>query len=184
MPHNHTPNAICEECGVPYYSKPAHLHRSRYCSRPCYYAARSIRLTPPNPSGMCWCGCGEETERSRSTSKDRTRVIGEYVRYRRGHCRRLSGAEYVVEDRGYKTPCWIWQRGLTRDGYGQTYVLSKAVRAHRLFYERFKGPVPRHLVVDHLCCVRSCVNPDHLEAVTHRENVIRAVAVREQRRKR
>lgn len=48
-----------------------------------------------------------------------------------------------------------------------------AVHAHRLAYEAVKGPIPAGLQIDHLCRVRNCVNPDHLEAVTQQENVRR-----------
>lgn len=70
--------------------------------------------------------------------------------------------------------CWLWQGSVNRlNGYG--YV-SRGL-AHRLSYELFVGPIPRDLQVDHLCRVRSCVNPEHLEAVTQRENLLRGQTV-------
>lgn len=50
-----------------------------------------------------------------------------------------------------------------------------AKAAHRMAYEHFKGPIPDGLYIDHLCRVRCCVNPDHLEAVSNRENILRGV---------
>ena len=45
--------------------------------------------------------------------------------------------------------------------------------AHRIGYEQLVGPIPKGLELDHLCRVRHCVNPDHLEPVTHKENTLR-----------
>jgi hypothetical protein len=62
--------------------------------------------------------------------------------------------------------CWIWQKGLDEDGYGRAKLFSRGWRAHRLAWETYRGPFPEGLVTDHLCRVRSCVNPAHLEPVT------------------
>lgn len=65
--------------------------------------------------------------------------------------------------------CWIWQRGTSPSGYGNWH--SRGVHgAHRLSYVTFKGPIPSGYDIDHLCQVTTCVNPDHLEAVTPEEN--------------
>lgn len=66
--------------------------------------------------------------------------------------------------------CHRWQRKPNNCGYGSFYGKG----AHVVAYERAYGPVPPGHEVDHLCRVRDCVNPDHLEAVTHRENLIRS----------
>jgi len=70
------------------------------------------------------------------------------------------------------TGCWLWL-GAMDHGYGSASVGRKAMRAHRAFYVAHRGPVPEGLVLDHLCKQKSCVNPDHLEAVTQRLNVQR-----------
>lgn len=80
-----------------------------------------------------------------------------------------SVVEYVEEDRGYKTKCWIWQRCLSPQGYGAV-GRSKGSTAHRYMYEKLVGPVPDGLTLDHLCRVRPCVNPEHLEPVTNAVN--------------
>ncbi|WP_414630996.1 HNH endonuclease signature motif containing protein [Alcanivorax jadensis] len=55
---------------------------------------------------------------------------------------------------------------------------GKAVKAHRFSYETFESPIPEGMQLDHLCRVRNCVNPRHLEPVTNRENVRRGFAAR------
>lgn len=68
--------------------------------------------------------------------------------------------------------CRNWT-GYKSNGYGQFYVGGKYRAAHKYIYESVHGPVPDGLELDHLCANRSCVNLDHLEAVTHRENMRR-----------
>lgn len=70
------------------------------------------------------------------------------------------------------TGCVLWI-GSRTDGYGNLYVGGKNKKAHVLAYTLAKGPVPKGLELDHLCRVRHCINPDHLEAVTHSVNVSR-----------
>lgn len=127
-----------------------------------------IEQHPDIPYGYCHCGCGEQTELATSTRSEVGWVQGEPKRFVHGHNRRMSGVEYIIEDRGYKTPCWIWQRGTSANGYGRTGNPSQP--AHRVYYERFVGPVAEGLEPDHLCRVRPCIRPDHLELVTHLEN--------------
>lgn len=72
--------------------------------------------------------------------------------------------------------CWLWTAFLPACGYGRFYVNGKLHLAHRISYEMFVGPIPEGLCLDHLCRVRNCVNPRHLEPVTHQENVRRGEA--------
>ncbi len=68
--------------------------------------------------------------------------------------------------------CWRWTGAVNPNGYGvSTHTGSyTSTTAHRIVYEMIHGLLPKILHVDHLCRVRDCVNPDHLEAVTGREN--------------
>lgn len=75
--------------------------------------------------------------------------------------------------------CWLWQAAKDRDGYGHFWPhWQKVMRAHRWSYEYHVGPIPEGLTLDHLCQVKACCNPDHLEPVTNRENLARAAARR------
>jgi len=69
--------------------------------------------------------------------------------------------------------CWDWLASTNWDGYGYIRNPSGSDRAHVVAYELMVGPVPEGLHLDHLCCNRGCVRPDHLEPVTHQENVHR-----------
>jgi hypothetical protein len=69
--------------------------------------------------------------------------------------------------------CWLWTAGLLTQGYGSYWHDGKTRRAHRFAYELLVGPVPDGLVLDHLCRVKNCVNPDHLEPVPSQVNVKR-----------
>lgn len=71
--------------------------------------------------------------------------------------------------------CWVWTGAKFVSGYGMMVVNYKYLRAHRWAYEYFVGPIPNGLELDHLCRNKLCVNPDHLEAVTHKVNMERSV---------
>ncbi len=70
-------------------------------------------------------------------------------------------------------PCWEWFACKDKDGYGLFRAERKTLQAHRWSYEHYVGLIPDGLELDHLCRNQSCVNPEHLEAVTHRENIRR-----------
>lgn len=70
--------------------------------------------------------------------------------------------------------CWNWiGKSKTKDGYGRFRVGTIKKLAHRYSYELIVGPISKELEIDHLCKNRSCVNPKHLEPVTHLENMVR-----------
>lgn len=90
--------------------------------------------------------------------------------------------QYILE-RSIPEPnsgCWIWLLSLGRDGYAQ----GKYETAHRISFRGFKGSIPEGLEVDHICKTRWCVNPEHLRAVTHLENMSTADAITNHRNRR
>jgi hypothetical protein len=78
--------------------------------------------------------------------------------------------------------CWPWLAATT-NGYGVAWDGDRQVPAHRLMYELLVGPIPAGLELDHLCRNHGCVRPDHLEPVSHAENVRRGESGAHQRRK-
>src|SRR6184192_21036 len=73
--------------------------------------------------------------------------------------------------------CWNWDSKDNGQGYSRLWDIDKKkyVRAHRFSYELHKGQIPEEKVLDHLCRNRSCVNPDHLEAVSSDTNAARGI---------
>ena len=91
-----------------------------------------------------------------------------------GHYKRPSTEERFWSHVDITEDCWLWTAS-TNFGYGQFYAHKRNYRPHRYAYELLVGEVPDGLVLDHLCRVRHCVNPAHLEPVTHRTNINRGV---------
>lgn len=70
--------------------------------------------------------------------------------------------------------CWLWTGRPEWNGYVRIQMRGRRYRVHRLLYEWLIGPIPEGLEPDHTCRVRHCVNPTHLEPVTHVENIRRS----------
>jgi hypothetical protein len=122
-------------------------------------------------TGLCECGCGELAPTAKRNYG--TMRIGDPFRFVPGHQRRKSPVEYVVDE---ATGCWLWQRAKT-NGYGVVTVAGRQYLAHRVVYERHKGAIPEGLELDHTCPAgpnKACVNPDHLDPVTHAVNLQRS----------
>ena len=80
-----------------------------------------------------------------------------------------------VEKQPGEGSCWLWKGCHSDRGYGMLRVGKQNASAHRLSCVLHRGPIPDGLHLDHLCRVPACVRPDHLEAVTCRENLMRGI---------
>lgn len=78
-----------------------------------------------------------------------------------------------------KTECWLWTGSINMGGYGQFGIGSltdntrRLILSHRFSFEVFRGEIPAGYQIDHLCRVRRCANPNHLQPVTQQENIRR-----------
>lgn len=118
----------------------------------------------PNPAGVCVCGCGETVA---PFASELPVVI--HPRFVVGHNARKSPVDYVERDCGFESPCWVWQRKVTRKGYGiveATNGRPRAQQAHRFIWEREVGPLADDLELHHRCEVGVCVNPAHCVPLT------------------
>lgn len=91
----------------------------------------------------------------------------------KGHPDSLERFWSYVDRSKTEDGCWLWNGHRESNGYGRFRHDGRRSGAHRFAYEAEVGPIPDGLTIDHLCRVRHCVNPAHLEAVTSRENTRR-----------
>jgi hypothetical protein len=136
---------------------------------------------PVVEQGYCQCGCGTWVGFWEKTHRGQGQIKGQPRRFVHGHNATLkgySGLDYTVEDRGFKTPCWVWQRSKKASGHGQLRVGKRIVLAHRHYYEQETGPIPEGAQLLQLCGLRACVNPDHQEPVSYTERVRRSGATK------
>lgn len=73
--------------------------------------------------------------------------------------------------------CWQWRNSLASDGYGKFWIAQTQFLAHRFSYQLYIGEIPEGLQLDHQCRNRGCVNPEHLEPVTQKENILRGAGL-------
>lgn len=130
--------------------------------------------------GLCECGCGQRTELATRTDRRRGLVAGQPRRFVTGHkSHPLGPVPFELVDTGFSSPCWLWLRSKNSEGYalrrGKQYTTTLV---HRQHYEFFRGPVPDGLDLDHLCRVRHCVNPEHVEPVTRATNAHRGAGTK------
>lgn len=161
-----------DECRSEGCERPVHVQKRGLC-KSCFEKARRRGEIPGRATyDACTIdGC------------DRTDVVARgmcekhYSRFKRmGRAEPLTMLErfskYVggPDDNG----CWPWTGTKATGGYGFFKVGQDSVRAHRVSWELHRGPIPEGLTIDHLCRVKHCVNPDHLEPVTLAENILRS----------
>ncbi len=129
---------------------------------------------------LCECGCGKVSGIWHRTDRAKGRIKGEAKRFLPGHNAKPKKPRIVVEDRGYESPCWVWQWALTQGGYGSIRRRAPFFEAyaHRHYYRLKHGPIEQGLELDHLCKIRRCVNPAHLEPVTSAENTRRGTVTK------
>lgn len=162
----------------------------------------ALRMLQKVPYGLCYCGCQQPTKIQTTFDKTKPYGVGEPRFFLKGHAgvKKATLAamvanrieeRYRVDEKG----CWIWLREKQNEGYGfESFVIDgKRIRilAHRYMYESVNGPIPEWATdLDHLCRVRICVNPEHLEPVIRSVNLQRgevaklnAEAVREIRKR-
>src|SRR6266568_8464909 len=89
-----------------------------------------------------------------------------------------------VDRSGGADACWLWIAGMDNHGYGTFDIGQQKRRGHQIAWQLLRGPVPDGLELDHLCRVPLCVNPNHLEPVTHRENTLRGEGITAQQARR
>jgi HNH endonuclease len=143
-----------------------------------------------NSDQLCACGCGQTTWLATKTDPRSGAVKGQPRRYLKGHARAGKTKQRWIVDE--ETGCWVWQLYVDRNGYGRLATrgapkTNRTALAHRWMWEQTFGPIPDGMPLDHTChtrdescpggpgCLhRRCVNPEHLEPVTTRENVARS----------
>ncbi len=119
-----------------------------------------------------WCHCGvrdqiHDGEKPGFCYRCNRRIMGEPITDR-------LRARFQVGD-----GCWEWTgRRRAENSYGHIGFQGRNLLAHRLVYELLVGPIPDGHELDHLCRNKGCVNPDHLEVVTHQENMKRLMALK------
>lgn len=128
------------------------------------------------PRGCCGCGCGRPTKLHPTSSPAWGRVKGQPRRFLAKHGAHGIGVldRIAVSDDG----CWIWTGKWDAHGYGRLTRDGRSWLAHRWIYERLVEPLPRGLVIDHLCRNHACVNPEHLEPVMDAINTRRGRSAR------
>lgn len=146
---------ICKECRKRFLAFEWEVKRGggKYCNPSCFYKSR----------------------KGKRHSNEQKRKMSISMRIAK------AKTKVPIADRFFKfvdksqDGCWNWKGGLYHHGYGAfSDANRKPVRAHRFSYELHKGKIPKGLTIDHLCKNTSCVNPEHLEAVTIKVNVLRS----------
>ena len=92
-----------------------------------------------------------------------------------GDVKKQLWAHTKIKKGPLNTKCWVWTGCKNKDGYGRVRVKGKAQSVHVVGYTEYKGPLPPGQERDHLCRVRACWRPIHIEPVTHQINMARGI---------
>lgn len=167
----------CMTCGKEILQWPSQVGKNIFCSKECYHKSK-IGSTPHNKGNKSvfkksCAECGKEFEGTLSQLSKKTFCSYSCsLKFRR---REKPMAEKIMSKirKVDGCSCWFWT-GFLRGGYGRMKdETGRLTEAHRVSYECFVGKIPEGLVLDHLCRNRDCVNPEHLEPVTTKENIRR-----------
>jgi len=124
---------------------------------------RPLRIPNATPAEIAWRRMREAAER-RNAFLDRCAAVEAAI----------MRSRFITKD-----DCWLLDDCLNKNGYASVYLKGRSMLAHRFMYMRFhRIVISKSHVIDHLCRVRNCCNPAHLEAVTISENVRRGNASR------
>lgn len=175
------PSKICLTCGAQ-LPRTAPSANRKYCSTTCATENRSTRWTEDEfRKAVAASGTIAETARRLGMPQNRPTVT-KYIKRLGIDTSHFRGFGHVSDEVRFwrkvdrTLGCWLWDGYTNHDGYGRFKVQGgRNVMAHIFAYEAEVGKVPTGLELDHTCNVRHCVNPAHLEAVTHLENVRRAI---------
>lgn len=124
---------------------------------------------PDTPCAINGCARPMDSRGWCTTHYERWRIHGDVNAGARVSDRERFAKAWVEDEAG----CQIFQGKINNRGYGEFTVKGRSVLAHRYSYELQVGPIPEGLEIDHLCRVTTCCNHEHLEVVTHAENVRR-----------
>lgn len=148
-----TAHVVCHNCGAPFSRALTSVTRGAkaFCSRNC-----SVKWNAKNPRSHGMVIPGKPIGKHRNTDQELRRRI-------------LNSVEPCPS-----SWCWIWMQALDISGYGVAWDGQKNHKAHRLAYEVFRGSIPENMQLDHVCQLRSCANPWHMEPVTPAVNTMRS----------
>jgi hypothetical protein len=126
------------------------------------YRVRTVEARRGVPAGL-----GEQGDRLRSRRRARPVREGEDVI----DVTRLPARFAAKVDFSAAGGCWLWTASVLHNGYARYWDGDREHRAHRFAYEQLVEPIPDSLFLDHICAVRSCVNPSHLRLATNKQNL-------------